>query len=102
MAYITGRAQHPAVKTLKVLAVILLIAGIAGGYLYLHPDIWKQWVRGTPLEPPPSVTRVYKWKDANGQWQVSDHPPAAGTHYEVQQYRSNENVVPSLPTENKD
>lgn len=99
MAYITGRAQHPVVKVFKVLIIILVIAGVAGGYLYLHPEIWQKWVKGTPLQPPPSVTHVYKWQDANGQWQVSDHPPPAGTKYETLNYSSDANVVPSLSTE---
>lgn len=102
MAYITGRAQHPAVKALKVLVVILIIASVAGGYLYLHPEAWKKWTKGTPLEPAPTVTRVYKWQDANGQWQVSDHLPPPGTKYEVLNYSGDENVVPSLSVENEE
>ena len=99
MAYITGRAQHPAVKALKVIVVILVITGIVGAYLYMHPELWKEWVKGTPLEPPPTVTQMYKWRDASGAWQVSDRLPPAGTEYEILQYSSGANVVPSLPTE---
>lgn len=99
MSYVTGRARHPVLKVLKVLLVILVIAAAAGGYLYLHPDLWRDWVKGTPLEPAPAMTRVYKWKDANGQWQISDRPPEAGINYETMQYREDENVVPSLPVE---
>ena len=101
MAYITGKAQHPLVKVLKVLVVLLLISGIAGGYLYFHPEVWKKWVKGTPLQAPPSVTRMYKWQDANGQWQVSDRQPPAGVEYEIMSYSSDENIVPSLPVEDK-
>lgn len=101
MSYITGRTQHPVWKFLKAVLVVLVIVAIAGAYLYMNPEIWKKWVKGTPLEPPPTVTQMYKWQDASGQWQVSDRPPDAGIQYEVLQYRSNENVVPSLPTDDK-
>lgn len=96
MSYVTGRAQHPAWKVVKVILFILVILAAAGAYLYMNPDLWKQWTRGTPLEPAPTITKMYKWQDASGQWQVSDRPPDAGIKYEVLQYRSNENVVPSL------
>lgn len=99
MSYITGRTQHPVWKALKAILVVFVIVAIAGAYLYFNPEIWKKWVKGTPLEPAPTVTQMYKWQDANGQWQVSDRPPDAGIQYEVLQYRSNENVVPSLPEE---
>jgi len=99
MAFVTGRVQHPAWKVLKAIIWVLVILAIAGAYLYLNPEKWKKWVKGTPLEPPPAVTQMYKWKDANGQWQVSDRPPDAGTKYEMLQYRSDENIVPSLPEE---
>lgn len=101
MSYITGKAQHPAVKFLKVLMVILVIAAIAGGYLYFHPKEWKKLTRGTPLEPPPTITNVYKWRDQNGEWQMTGSPPPAGTEYEIMKFSSDKNVVPSLPMEDK-
>ena len=102
MAYITGRAQHPALKALKVLVIIVVIAGVAGGYLYLHPELWREWVKGTPLEPLPVVTNVYKWQDTNGQWQITDRPPPTGTKYEILKYSSDANIVPSIPVEQEE
>ncbi len=101
MAYVTGRAQHPVWKALKTILFVLVILVVAGAYLYMNPEIWSKWVKGTPLEPAPAVTQMYKWRDANGQWQISDRPPGAGIKYEALQFRSDENVVPSLPVEEK-
>jgi hypothetical protein len=101
MTYITGRAEHPLVRFLKYLLVFSIILAIAGGYLFLHPDIWQEWVKGTPLEPPPTVTKMYKWQDADGQWQLTDRQPGPGIKYEILIYNSNANIVPAVPTEDK-
>lgn len=101
MAYITGRAEHPFIRFLKYLLVFSIILGIAGGYLFLHPDIWHDWVKGTQLEPPPTVTKMYKWQDANSQWQLTDQPPGSGIKYDVLIYNSDANIVPSVPTGEK-
>ena len=86
---------------MKILVLVILIIAAAGGYLYLHPEIWRPLLQGTPLAPPPVETKLYKWLDANGQWQVSDTPPAGGVKYEVLQYRSDVNVIPSSGPEKK-
>jgi hypothetical protein len=101
MAFVTGRAQHPVWKAFKTILFVLVILAAAGAYLYMHPATWNKWVKGTPLAPAPAVTQMYKWRDANGQWQISDRPPDAGVKYEVMKYRSDTNVVPSLPAEEK-
>ena len=87
---------------MKILVLILLIAASVGGYLYLHPEIVRPLLQGTILEPPPVETKLYKWRDASGQWQVSDTPPSAGIKYEILQYRSDVNVVPALTEKKKD
>lgn len=101
MVFVSGRAQHPVWKVLKAIFWVLVILAIAGAYLYLNPEKWKKWVKGTPLEPAPTVTQMYKWKDADGQWQISDRPPDAGIQYEVLKYSSDTNVMPSLQQEQK-
>ena len=101
MAYITGRAEHPFFRFLKYLLVFSIILVIAAGYLYLHPEIWHEWVKGTPLQPAPAVTRMYKWQDASGQWHLTDRQPDSGIKYEILIYNSNTNIVPSVPTEEK-
>ncbi len=99
MAYITGRAQHPLWRVFKVIMFLALIAGVAGTYFYLHPELWRKWTKGTPLAPPPVITSVYKWQDRDGEWQITDQPPPPGIKYEVQIYNSDVNVVPSLSAE---
>ena len=99
MAFVTGRAQHPVWKALKAILLILVLLAAAGAYLYMNPEKWNKWVKGTPLAPAPSVTQMYKWRDTSGQWQISDRPPEAGVKYEVLKFRSDENIVPSLPLE---
>ena len=95
---------------MKILVLVILLLAAAGGYLYLHPEVMEPLLRatplepllrGTPLEPPPAETTLYKWRDANGQWQVSDTPPAGGVKYEVLKYRSDVNVIPSSVPEKK-
>ncbi len=79
-------------------SIILLIAfSGAGAYLYLNPDVWQTWLKDTPLEPAPTKTQVYKWQDANGQWQITDRPPTGKIPYEHLEYTSDANIVPSIP-----
>ncbi len=101
MAYITGKAERSVWKFFKVIIVLGIITGAVGGYLYFHPETWKPWVKGTPFEPAPTVTRVYKWQDQNGEWQMTDQPPPGGVKYETLIYSSNTNVTPSMDTDKK-
>lgn len=97
MVYMTRKeVPNPFVQALKFIFFILLIAAVVGGYLFFHPEMWKEWVKGTSLEPPPQITTTYKWRDANGQWQVSDHPPKGDTPYETMIFNSDTNIMPSL------
>ncbi|HKK16066.1 MAG TPA: hypothetical protein VJ981_05120 [Gammaproteobacteria bacterium] len=101
MVYVTGKAQHPAWKILKALFIVSLLAGTIALYLYLHPDLWQKWVKGTPLEQPPTVTKTYKWKNDKGEWQITDRPPPGDIEYETRIYKSDTNIVPSLETPEK-
>ena len=98
MVYIAGKAEHPVWKVLRVLLVIVILLAIAGAWFYTHPDQWKKLVKDTPLQPPPTVTTTYKWRDAKGNWQVSDRPPPGDIPYEVLIFNSDTNIVPSLQT----
>ena len=79
---------------MKILVLVILLLA-AGGYIYLHPEVLRPLLQGMALEPPPAETTLYKWRDANGQWQVSDAPPGGGVKYEVLRYRSDVNIIPS-------
>lgn len=94
---------------MKIFIVIIVLLAAAAAYVYLHPEDVRNMLQGTPMEPlvrgtplaPPEETTLYKWRDANGQWQVSDKPPAGGIKYETLHYRSDVNVMPALKEEKK-
>lgn len=74
----------------------LLVLGVvgAGAYLYMHPDKATEWLQGTPLAPEPEITRVYQWRDPQGNWRITDQPPPGGIEYELKEYRADVNVLP--------
>ena len=92
-------------KQMKYIIVLIIAMSGAGAYLYLNPDAWpdawsdawRTWVKGTPLEPAPTKTRLYKWQDENGQWQITDRPPDTGVRYEDLEYSSDANIIPAVP-----
>ena len=43
-----------------------------------------------------STTRVYKWQDADGNWQFSNQPPAEGVASSSRVYRSDTNVTQAV------
>jgi len=45
---------------------------------------------------------VYKWRDADGAWRITDEPPPRGVEYERLEYRSDTNVLPLVPDGNDD
>lgn len=48
----------------------------------------------------PEESRVYKRKDADGNWYYSNEPPKEGEEAEEMIYRSDTNVLPPLPEDN--
>jgi hypothetical protein len=51
-------------------------------------------VYGTPL-PAPERVQAYRWRDADGAWQLSDHPPPAGVDYELIEVDPDANLMPA-------
>ncbi|MDX1512227.1 MAG: DUF4124 domain-containing protein [Gammaproteobacteria bacterium] len=83
---------------------LVLVLGLGGGAAYLYyvdRDLGRELLEKTPLKPPVSVTTAYKWKDADGNLQITDRPPADGTPYETMKIRSDANVVPALESAEK-
>ena len=81
-----------------ICALLVFGIGAGAGYLYyFERDFAEQWLSKTPLKTTlkPSVTQVYKWRDAQGNWQITDRPPP-DVEYEMKEYRSDENIVPSI------
>ena len=83
----------------KWLLILIVLAAVAGYvYVFEQPRI-EQALTGTPLERPPTVTQAYKWRDAEGNWNITDKPPASGVEYDTMHYRSDANVLPALPVD---
>lgn len=86
-----------------VLVLLVIALAAVGVWVWMSPESVKPWVdveqllRGTPLATRPGTTRLYKWRDERGQWQVSDRPPPPGIDYERLDYRSDTNVLPPMP-----
>jgi len=81
----------------KFLAIFVGIL-IAGAYTaYQNPEIRAYFQRKSAAVLPASATSqtLYRWRDKQGNVQISDKPPAAGIKYETVQYPSNANIIPS-------
>lgn len=81
-----------------LVALLLLVCAL----IWFNPEYRKQI--GKQLEDLPAdagitkkTTRVYKWRNADGEWQITDHLPPAGTEYERLDYREDVNVLPVPP-----
>lgn len=84
-----------------LLFLILFISGVAV-WLYFDSAARQQWLGNTPLAPAASVTTVYKWRDDQGNWQITDQLPPAGTEYERLEYHGDTNVMPLAPQTRQD
>lgn len=82
---------------LKLVIVLLVLAGAGMGYLHLvNPELGRELLGDTPMAPAASVITAYKWRDAQGNWQLTDRPPPDGTPYETVEADSSANIMPSL------
>ena len=83
---------------MRLLLLLVAVAAAAGLYLYLDPESGKQLKDVLPdaAFSPDSVT-VYKWRDAHGNWQLTDTPPPAGVEFERTTYHEDQNVLPVPP-----
>ncbi len=63
------------------------------------PELLRQVLGNTPLAPPATVTQTYKWRGADGGWNITSDPPPQGVEYEVVTVRSDTNVLPAVETD---
>jgi hypothetical protein len=77
------------------LLIFLLLA--AGVYLYLNPEMKSQLLNSTSDLGKPATVHAYQWRNAQGEWQITDTLPPAGVEYEHLQHRADENVLPHPP-----
>ena len=84
-----------------MLLLLIALALLAGAFLYFKPE-YRQWFQelssdiGLSGAIPKKTTRLYKWRDATGLWQITDQPPP-DTAYETLEYREDVNVLPRPP-----
>jgi len=87
---------------MRTLLALILLALAAGAVMYFKPE-YRQWLQGLSSDVglsgvvPKKTTRLYKWRDAVGHWQITDQPPPQGTAYETLDYREDVNVLPRPP-----
>jgi hypothetical protein len=78
------------------LLLVLLLAG--GIFLYLNPDYRNRLATSaSSLVTPVATSRVYKWRNDKGEWQLTDTLPPEGVRYETLEHRTDENVLPRPP-----
>ena len=46
---------------------------------------------------PKKTARLFKWRDAGGNWQITDQLPPKGIDYEMLEYREDVNILPRPP-----
>ena len=77
--------------------LLAVAASVAGAWFYLKRNEAPTWLKGTGIAPKPAPTVVYKWRDAQGAWHVTDLPPPDGTPHERLEYARDQNVLPLPP-----
>jgi hypothetical protein len=82
-------------RAVWLLLALLLVTGLA---LYQNPDYKEQFLNlSSQAGISKQTTRVYKWRNARGEWQLTGQPPAAAIEYERLEYREDVNVLPLPP-----
>ena len=82
-----------------LLIVLLLVAGLV---LYLRPE-YRDRIQdlssdiGLSRITPKKTAHLFKWRDASGNWQITDRLPPEGVDYEKLEYREDVNVLPRPP-----
>lgn len=81
----------------KAILIILAVLIGVGLYIYLDPKLNRAVQQQIRTLSPDSgkTTPLYKWRDQQGHWQITDQPPPAGVPFETLQYDSDTNVIPS-------
>jgi hypothetical protein len=87
---------------MRPLLVLIVLILLAGAVLFLKPE-FRQRLRDLSSDAglsgvvPKTSTRLYKWRDAAGHWQITDQPPPGDTAYEMLEFREDVNVLPRPP-----
>ena len=81
----------------KLLLLVLLVVIAGGAFWYLKPNTAQRLLENSPLGSAGETTQLYKWRDSEGNWQITDAPPPPGIDYERKEYRADVNVLPVPP-----
>ena len=73
--------------------VLLLLALAVGVFLWQNPDRQPDWLQAWVPDASDVQIIMYRWQDADGEWHISDTPPATGD-YETVRVSRDANVVP--------
>lgn len=74
---------------------IVLLAAAGWAWWRYAPDTLPAFVAERIARSPEANPPLYKWRDANGQWQVTDRPPTDRPYEEVR-VDPRQNVVPTV------
>ena len=87
---------------MRLFLLLILLLLVAGLVLYLRPE-YRDRIQdlssdiGLSRIAPKKTARLYKWRDAGGNWQITDQLPPEGIDYEKLEYREDVNVLPRPP-----
>jgi hypothetical protein len=81
----------------KLVFILAAVLTAVVWYVYHDPQLSHKVKKEVNqlLPKQEKTTTVYKWRDESGKWQITDHPPPAGISFEILEYQSNTNVMPS-------
>lgn len=83
---------------MRVLAVLVVLAAGAAAWFFFNPDVTTRLKDVLPDSGLTTKTdTIYKWRNAAGEWQLTDTPPPDGIEYERSDYREDVNVLPVPP-----
>ena len=82
---------------MRFLWLLIFLLCAAGITVYLNPALKSQLLDNVPELGTNATVRAYKWRNAQGEWQITDNLPPAGIKYETLEHHRDENVLPRPP-----
>lgn len=86
---------------LRYLIILTILATVAY-YVYQDPVLNKKLMsKVNQVAPELNTSTLYKWKNKQGEWQVTDKPPAKGIPFTTVNTNDQVNVMPTQPDKKK-
>ena len=79
----------------KLLLLVAALAAAGWAWWRYAPETLPVFLRDTAPRSPTANPPLYKWKDASGQWHITDTPPS-DRPYETVTVDPGTNVVPTV------